>query len=143
MGASFEIARDRVQPGAATTGELLVEGEHFCNTLELPWVDNQRGISCIPLGTYEVRLLPSKRWGRPIPHIQNVPGRSAIEIHIGNFLRDTDGCVLLGNRFLRDDVILGSRLAFEKFMEWFGSVGSEAEVNVRLALPLPRVMEST
>lgn len=143
MAARFEIARERVEQGAATRGEVLVEGEPFCRSLELPWLDNQRGISCIPLGTYEVRLLPSKRWGRPIPHITNVPGRSAIEIHIGNFLRDTDGCVLLGNRFLSDDVILGSRIAFEKFMEWFGSVGSEADLTIRLAFPLPRVMEST
>eukprot|EP01047_Picozoa_sp_COSAG01_P078385 COSAG01_NODE_14468_length_1450_cov_2.361954_1_plen_96_part_10 len=40
----------------STIGELFVNGERFCDTLELPYKDNQRSISCIPAGEYKVRL---------------------------------------------------------------------------------------
>ena len=35
----------------ATLGELMVGGQVF-NTIELPWKDNQRSVSCIPTGVY-------------------------------------------------------------------------------------------
>ena len=40
----------------STIGELFLNGERICDTLENPWVDNQRNISCIPEGVYPVRL---------------------------------------------------------------------------------------
>ena len=40
----------------STIGELFVNGERFCDTLELPYRDNQRSVSCIPIGEYSVRL---------------------------------------------------------------------------------------
>jgi hypothetical protein len=140
--SSFDIVRDKVTPGAGTTGTLLVEGTPFCATLELPWKGNAPDVSCIPVGTYPVALLSSARWGRPMPHIQNVPGRSAIEIHIGNFLQDTDGCVLVGTKVVAETLI-GSRVAFDKFMEWFNSCGGEATVTISEADPLPLQMQTT
>ena len=35
-----------------TFGVLLLEGSPFAVTLERPWLDNQRGKSCIPTGVY-------------------------------------------------------------------------------------------
>ena len=40
----------------STIGELFLNGERICDTLENPWLDNQRNISCIPEGEYKVRL---------------------------------------------------------------------------------------
>mgnify|MGYP003681669013 CR=1 FL=1 len=40
----------------STLGELFLNGERFCDTLELPYRDNQRSVSCIPTGEYPVRL---------------------------------------------------------------------------------------
>ena len=34
----------------STIGRLFINGELFCDTLENPWKDNQRNISCIPDG---------------------------------------------------------------------------------------------
>ena len=34
----------------STVGELFLNGERICDTLENPWQDNQRNISCIPEG---------------------------------------------------------------------------------------------
>lgn len=74
-------------------------------TLELPWRDNQRNISCIPEGTYQAEIRFSKKYSRHI-HIKDVEGRSLILIHWGNYAGsinprtghpDIRGCVLVGS----------------------------------------------
>lgn len=115
---------------APTTGELLVEGEHFMWTLELPWRGNQSGVSCIPTGAYSVFLTLSTRFKREMPRLIGVPSRLGILIHPGNTDHDTEGCILVGNR--RDDgVLYESRAAFGRFLDWFASVGNRAMVTVR------------
>jgi hypothetical protein len=137
----FEIARDTVSSLSPTTGELLVEGEHFCWTLELPWLQNTPGKSCIPTGSYRVLLTLSVRFGREMPRLIGVPKRTGILIHPGNTEEDTEGCILLGDKLIRDDV-LNSRIAFDRFLVWFESVGNEAQVNIRNPV-LPLAMQTT
>lgn len=66
-----------------------------CKGLELPWLDNQRQISCIPEGYYKVVRRTSPRFGEHF-HILDVPNRSFILIHHGNYTRDIQGCLLVG-----------------------------------------------
>lgn len=75
-------------------GALKIGGQEFA-TLELPWRDNARDISCIPAGRYECRRETHPTYGR-ILRILDVRGRSGILIHAGNYPRCTRGCVLLG-----------------------------------------------
>ena len=85
-----------------TYGELIVDGMLAAHTCELPWKHNQRNISCIPTGTYKVK----RRWSPKYKShwiIQDVPNRSYILFHAGTFLADTRGCVLVGDRYLRDN----------------------------------------
>ncbi len=79
-----------------------------CQTLELPWKDNQRNISCIPEGTYPFIKRRAgtfyeryrQRWGHEFTiQVGDVPDRDFILVHIGNYLVDTRGCILVGNRF--------------------------------------------
>ena len=69
-----------------------------CLTLELPWKHNQRMISCIPKGDYEVVPRVSQKFSRHL-HITNVPNRDWILIHPGNFYTDILGCILVGSKF--------------------------------------------
>ena len=77
-----------------------------CVCLELPWLNNQRNISCIPNGKY-----PVMKFNTPThPHtflIENVPNRDGILIHLGNFVTgqqiDTKGCQLPGLSFVDID----------------------------------------
>ena len=39
----------------STIGKLYLNGEQMCDTLENPYLDNQKNISCIPAGEYKVR----------------------------------------------------------------------------------------
>lgn len=69
-----------------------------CATLELPWLNNQSRISCIPSGTYEVVKRTSQKFKEHF-HITNVEGRSYILIHAGNYHTQILGCVLVGAYF--------------------------------------------
>lgn len=108
-----------------TFGNLSTDG-FTCHTLELGWHNNQHLISCIPPGTYLCQWKPFHTTHHY--ELQNVPGRTGIFIHEGNYAgkkTDTDGCILLGSNFVdinHDNVIdiSGSTktvAAFEKFMD--------------------------
>ena len=69
-----------------------------CKTLELPWKDNQKRVSCIPKGEYRVEPYSSAKYPA-VYEIKDVPGRSYILIHAGNTYLDILGCVLVGSSF--------------------------------------------
>lgn len=77
-----------------TLGQLDV-GDLTLYTLELPWKDNARRVSCIPEGTYRVTRHNSRKFGNTF-WVREVQGRSGILIHAGNFNYHTLGCVLVG-----------------------------------------------
>ena len=75
-----------------------------CRTLELPDRNNERNISCIPDGFYDVVPRQSPKYGNHL-HVTGVEGRSLILFHWGNYagspnpktgLPDIRGCILVG-----------------------------------------------
>ena len=108
-------------------GELFVNGERFCDTLELPYKDNQRSISSIPAGEYSVRMrYPRESATRDYLHllVQEVPERNYILFHIGNSAKDTQGCILVGLT-RQQDFVSNSRLAMELLMKEIIHLGGE------------------
>lgn len=90
------------------------------NTLELGWENNQRSISCIPAGEYKVKKRFSKKFKNHF-HVLDVPNRSYILIHAGNFYTDIRGCILVGTDFkdINGDGyldLLNSKLALNKLL---------------------------
>ncbi len=95
-----------------TTGKMVVFDEDKiamqCVTLELPSNGNQIRTSCINEGSFLVTKIYSPTKGKCFL-LHDVPGRSAIEIHKGNFAAgkkvDTLGCILPGSGFedINDD----------------------------------------
>lgn len=91
-----------------TIGKLYINDVYFCDTLEDKVVDVDKsgkidngevkiyGQTAIPYGKYKVVLSYSPRFGRIMPRILDVPGFNGILIHIGNTIKDTDGCILVG-----------------------------------------------
>lgn len=109
-------------------GILLVTGE-------LPWADNAPGVSRIPVGRYALKWLHSPKFGRHVYHLQDVPGRTVIEVHPGNFCAapplksNTDGCILLGiRRGILDGqaAVMESRDAVTEFEAYLA--GENAEI---------------
>ena len=109
----------------STIGELFVNGERFCDTLELPYRDNQRSISCIPTGEYKVRLRYARESAtRNYLHllVQDVKDRSYILFHRGNTAKDTRGCILVGQGS-QQDVVHNSTLAMDLLMKEIINLG--------------------
>ena len=79
-------------------------------TLELPWKDNKKEVSCIPSGYYtNVKQKTSEgRLGKRLD-IPNVPGRTNILFHKGNYPKDTEGCILVGEYSSTPDFISNSK----------------------------------
>ena len=109
----------------STIGELFINGERICDTLENPWQDNQRNISCIPEGVYKVRLrLARESATRDYIHllVQDVPNRDWILFHRGNTAKDTSGCILVGLG-TEQDVVHNSTLAMDLLMKEIINLG--------------------
>lgn len=115
----------------ATLGVLCIDDSPEMVTLEDAWRDNERRISCIPVGRYTIKLHRSPKFGLTY-QVTNVPERDHILFHAGNTHKDTHGCILLGLQYGRLDketAILASRSAFQKFMELMGGA-TEAQLVV-------------
>lgn len=92
-----------------TEGILHVADQKFY-TIERPWLENRREVSCIPEGYYDL-----KPWTRPSGErafiLENPAynvfrsrenagddGRYLILLHAGNVVRDVIGCIAVGLR---------------------------------------------
>lgn len=101
----------------STLGKLYFDGEFYGHTLELPWKDNEKRVSCIPKGVYEVkkRHTEESKYKYEHLHILDVENRELILMHVGNYPKNSKGCILLGNtRAL--NFVGESRKAFYKLM---------------------------
>ncbi len=86
-----------LQTPTGTLGRLTIDGTDFeCYTMERPWAGNEPCVSCIPTGTYAIKLGRYNRGGYSAYELQEVPRRSLIKMHRGNAALDSLGCILFG-----------------------------------------------
>ena len=95
-----------------TFGELICNDIPLCNTLELPWKNNQQNISCIPPGKYKVKRHKSQSKGN-VFWLQNVKDRTYVYIHTGNWTHEILGCILVGTSHTKNG-LYQSTLAMNK-----------------------------
>lgn len=108
----LELTRTYFPEG--TNGKLECEGKLICNTIELPWRNNEKRVSCIPEGKYFIRMRYSQKfkWHLEITGIDN---RSLILFHpANNASRELNGCIAPVTKFSGPGLGLLSRKAFEK-----------------------------
>lgn len=97
-----------------TNGEIWLNGELVCYSIELPWLDNIRNISCIPEGTYSLSKRYSKRFSWHIL-VEDVPQRSGILFHPANDARkELRGCIAPVSQQTGIGKGSNSKVAFEK-----------------------------
>lgn len=121
----MKLKLDRFQfTDKSTIGRLLVNGVFQCYTLEDTvreikdvHVSNWKlpGETAIPIGTYEVIIDHSNRFGKDLPRLLHVPGFEGVRIHSGNTDKDTEGCILTGTSYAENKVY-NSRMAFMPLM---------------------------
>jgi hypothetical protein len=87
----------------ATYGQLLDEENRIlCVTLELPWWQNARDVSCVPPGEYPAhRSIHHSADGRTYEAfaLVGVPDRDGIQIHVANLPSQLKGCIATGTHF--------------------------------------------
>lgn len=93
--------------GDATLGMMCIDGIPVCYTLEDEGRDIKiPGETCIPSGQYEIilrkhggfhnRYASKFDYHEGMLELVGVPNFTNILIHIGNYERNTDGCILVG-----------------------------------------------
>jgi len=106
-----QVTLQRFKHDKVTFGKITLDWlpEHKdIYTIELPWMDNIQNQSCIPQGIYNCSPYSSVKY-KNVWQVRNVPNRSNILIHSGNFAcdvklqasvhdSDTQGCILVGMR---------------------------------------------
>lgn len=98
------LQRRPFEEGQPTRGSFLWESaagvmRHLMvRSLELPWHNNAPRISCIPAGAYPMKWTFSPTFNRMMWLVEDVPGRTGIRIHSGNYagdkVSDSLGCIL-------------------------------------------------
>jgi hypothetical protein len=118
----------------ATLGVLCIDDYPRLVTLEKPWLGNQKDISCIPTGRYQLTRYYSSKFGETFL-VERVPKRSHILFHKGNIPADTRGCILVGMEFgvtMGASMITESKDAFEWFLRYLSGT-DEAELTIKAA----------
>lgn len=113
----MELELHRVYHEKGTSGVFWYYGQKICESIELPWRNNKRGISCIPEGRYRLntRIHPQK--GKQLV-LRAVPGRSGILIHAANdALKELRGCIAPVCEVSEPGKGFYSRIALERLEE--------------------------
>ena len=127
---AFEIWINRVYSHSGSIiGVLYANDDQLCYSLELPWKDNQSNVSCVPVGTYpgKIRTDGTKGWRI---ELESVPNRTFVELHVGNFPGEIQGCVLLGLEWSENSVS-SSGPAQLKLEQAYEGAGSPSDITVK------------
>ena len=100
-------------------------GNQICVTLEHAYDDGNGGwVAKIPDGTYTCQRGQHQLASMSHPfetfEVTNVPGHSNILIHMGNFDKDSEGCILVGHAIAgsgSSEMITSSVATFNAFMQ--------------------------
>ena len=124
-----------------TIGKLYIDGEYFCDVLEPPTRDyNKNGIfdngeqkvegkTAIPYGRYPITLdvkspkysnfakYPwAEKYDGYLPRLMNVKTHVGVLIHVGNYPKHTQSCLLVGENKIVGAVV-NSQQTFQKLMD--------------------------
>jgi len=114
---TYDDGKEKLGYGFVFDGlNKLYEGK----TLELPWRDNRRRISCVPADSYLLELEYSPRFKEDLWELKDVEDRSECKFHAANWVEQLNGCISNATSFkdLNKDGrmdVAKSRLAMNKF----------------------------
>lgn len=135
----MELELYRTYPRTSyTIGQLFIGGSKFCDTLELPCSDFIKTSpiadiraqkiarkTAIPRGRYEIDLTTKspkfskyaqyKAIDGYLPRLEKVPAYEGVLIHIGNFVTDTEGCILVGQNTAKGTVTASRRTFYQLY----------------------------
>lgn len=125
---NLTINRHTTTP-TSTLGDLYIDGEFFCRTLERPeeCLSDAKAPFCIPLGKYGASITWFPHMKTNAPLLSGTEPRTGIFMHIGNYPKDSEGCILVGLSQSKD-FVGNSRDAFERLMDKLGKNSCTVEI---------------
>lgn len=122
----------RIYLDKAVHGRLYVGEELLACTIELPWRQNAKRISCIPEGVYTLRRRYSEKFKWHLVLLE-VPERSGILIHPANdALKELQGCIAPVTAFTEVGKGSNSRNAMQKVMTAFNQLNTKKPVTIHI-----------
>jgi len=119
MPLLLELHRLIDQPKELQLGVLKVNGLPAYTTCELPYRDNEVGNSSVRAGEYKIAKIMSPKFKTKVWELQDVEGRSNIEIHPLQFKSQSHGCIGVGRSYGFVNgvwTILDTQIAFRNLM---------------------------
>lgn len=111
------VLRRRIKGPNFTIGDWIIDDKKLCDTLEdkdrdlfqsmsLAEIKERKvyGETAIPCGKYKIKMTYSPKYKRMMPQVLDVKGSDGIRVHSGNSVKDTLGCVLLGEHKIPDSL---------------------------------------
>lgn len=129
MSTDLSIERFAYTP-MGVFGRCYIAGQELF-TVERPWLNNERSISCIPEGRYTCSPRFYNKGGYDAIEITQVPGRTNVLLHKGNTMHDLAGCIAITAKLGCVEGIWGgvnSREAFRILMDHYGSADFILEI---------------
>ena len=135
---SLELKLNRIDRTDTYTGGVLsvyLAGKWvpICCTLEDPiralgphGEGKIHGNTAILAARYLVKLTMSKRFGKILPELIGVLFFAGIRIHVGNWTKDTDGCILVGLKRIKN-ALQSSVAAMKLLMDLLEKASQEGE----------------
>ena len=129
--------------GPQITGHLIVFQNYSdkssclifeCKTLELNFKNNDRDVSSLPTGFYQMVFEYSPAFKMNLWELKGVPNRSEIKVHFGNYHKEFQGCIGVGSELvnLNGDNLLdltNSRNTLERF---HAAMGDSKSTTIRV-----------
>jgi hypothetical protein len=134
----MELRLNRIDRTATYTGGILsvLKGGkwvHIADTLEDPirklgpnGEGKVYGNTCILPDRYKVELTWSNRFKKILPVLIGVLFFAGIRIHIGNWTKDTDGCILVGLK-RNGNALISSAAAMKLLMDLLTQAQADKE----------------
>jgi len=105
--------------GQRVLGLLFIDGEFVCYTLENPSFAIPTGSHILGIQEHVTKMTAKYRkkfsWFKHHLHIKDVPNQRGIYLHIGNYPKDSRGCILVGGAqsFVKNEVY-NSTISYKK-----------------------------
>lgn len=113
----MELLLSRTYFKGGTNGRITYGGQLICESIELPWRNNKRNISCIPEGRYLLVKRMHHKHGLQLA-LSIVPNREGILIHPANFaLRELQGCIAPVSKASGEGTGCYSRVALDRLQD--------------------------
>jgi len=125
-------------------GQIFINGQFICHTIELPWRNNQRNISCIPEGVY---LLGKGYNDNQSCYVEicNVPNRYNIKfVKAKNALKELDGNIAPVSKVIGEGMGLNSKRSLYKLTDiLFSSINAGKRIEIQIINSSSTILNTT